>query len=201
MVAFVAVTLWATSALWTRALALSLTCEADPAPSDAILVENLEPDYLLFERARQLRQAGLAPRVLVPVRTDPGTSDLNAVASGVVHVMADISRIGPVELVPVREVEPITLNVVRDVQRFIEREHIRSVIVVAPLFRSRRTELVYGGTLGGAGIAVRCDPVPGSRGPGDWTKSWHGIEDVVQQYAKLQYYRLYVLPFRLHRDR
>jgi hypothetical protein len=28
-----------------------------------------------------------------------------------------------------------------------------------------------------------------------WTGSWHGIEDVIEQLIKLQYYRLYVLPF------
>ena len=30
-----------------------------------------------------------------------------------------------------------------------------------------------------------------------WTESWHGIQEVVEQWLKLQYYRLYVLPFRL----
>jgi hypothetical protein len=96
--------------------------------------------------------------------------------------------------VPVREVEPITLNATRDVQRFLERERIRSVIVVTSLLRSRRSALVYAATLGHAGIEVRYQPVGGAVDVNDWSRSWHGIQDVLQQWLKLQYYRLYVLP-------
>jgi hypothetical protein len=183
---------------WTVAIARSLMCDASLAPSDAILVENFDPDYLLFERATQLRQAGLAALVLVPIRTDPGTQEPNAVALGTAQVMATISRIGAIEIVPIREVEPITLNAARDVQRCLERERIHSVIVVTPLFRSRRSALVSGATLGRAGITVWCEPVQGSPGVNTWTRTWHGIQDVVQQWLKLQYYRAYVLPFRLN---
>ena len=192
--------LWLTNGWWTAAIARSLVCDASLAPSDAILVENFDPDYLLFERATQLRQAGFAQRVLVPTSTDPGTSEVNAVALGTVEVMARLSRIGPIETVPVREAEPITLNAARDLQHFLEREHIRSVIVVTSLFRSRRSALVHAATLGRAGIAVRCQPVQGVRAPDTWTRSWHGIQNVVEQWFKLQYYRLYVLPFRLNPD-
>ena len=122
-----------TSGWWTVAIGTSLVCDPSIAPSDAIIVENFDPDYLLFERARQLRRAGLAPRVLVPVWTDRGTREPNDVALGTAEVMARVSRIGPTEIVPVHEEEPITLNAARDVQRFLEREHIRSVIVVTPL--------------------------------------------------------------------
>ena len=184
-----------TSGWWTEAIGRSLVCEANPAPSDAILVENFDPDYLLFERARELRRAGLAARVLVPVWTDRGTQEPNDVSLGIVEVMARISRIGAIEIVPTREIEPITLNAARDLLRFLERERIRSVIVVTPLFRSRRSALVYGATLGRAGIAVRFEAVQGSVGLNNWTRTWHGIQDVAQQWLKLQYYRLYVLPF------
>jgi len=192
--------LWLTSGWWTVAIARSLVCDANRAPSDAILVENFDPNYLLFERATRLRQAGLAARVLVPIPTGPGTQEPSDVALATAQVMASISRIGPIETVPIREVEPITLNVARDVQRFLEREHIRSVTVVAPLFRSRRSALVYAATFASAGVTVHCEAVQGSSGVNDWTLTWHGIEDVVQQWLKLQYYRLYVLPFRLHPD-
>ena len=125
---------WSTSACWTAALGRSLVCEASIAPSDAILVENFDPDYLLFERARQLRRGGLAPRVLVPVPTDRGTEEPNDVALGFAEVMARISGVGPIDVIPIRQVEPISLNAARDIQRYLERERIRSVIVVdAPL--------------------------------------------------------------------
>jgi hypothetical protein len=195
LLALFAVTLWLTSGWWTAAIAHSLVCDASVAPSDAILVENFDPDYLLFERARNLRRAGLAARVLVPVWVHPGTQQPNEVALGTAQLMARIARIGDIEVVPTREVEPITLNAARDLQQFLEQEHIRSVIVVTPLFRSRRSALVYAATLGRAGIAVRCEPVQRSGGVNGWTRSWHGIQEVVEQWLKLQYYRLYVLPF------
>ena len=194
LLALVVLALWLTSGWWTAAIARSLVCDANLAPSDAILVENFDPDYLLFERATRLRRAGVATRVLVSIGTDPGTQEPNDVALGVARVMVGIARTGPVEIVPTRQIEPITLNAARDVQRFLEREHIRSVIVVTPLFRSRRSMLVYAATLGRAGISVRCDPVEGSRGVKTWTRSWHGIQEVVEQWIKLQYYRVYVLP-------
>jgi hypothetical protein len=198
LLALVVAGLWLTSGWWTTAVARSLVCDASLAPSDAIIVENFDPDYLLFERARELRRAGVAARVLVPIRTDSGTQEPSDVALGIAEVMARISRVGAIETVPTREIEPISLNAARDVQRFIQREHIRSVIVVAPLFRSRRSDLVYGATLGRVGVAVRCEPVEGPAGVKTWTQSWHGIQGTVEQWLKLQYYRLYVLPFRLN---
>jgi hypothetical protein len=194
LVAFVLLVLWLTSGWWTVAIARSLICDASVAPSDAIVVETFDFEYLLFERAADLRHAGLAARVLVPLATDPATREPNAVTVAVTELMAKLSRAGTVEIVPVRQVEPITLNATRDLQRFVEQEHIRSVIVVTSLFRSRRSALVYAATLGSAGIAVRYQPVQGSVGVNGWAGSWHGIQDVLQQWLKLQYYKLYVLP-------
>jgi hypothetical protein len=194
LVVLLVVALWVTSGWWIVAIARSLTCDASLAPSDAILVETFDLDYVLFERARELLRAGLASRVLVPAPTDAATQEPDAVAAGTVELLARLSRVGRVEIVPVRQVEPITLNAARDVQRFLEREHIRSIIVVTPLFRSRRSALVYDATLGRAGIAVRYQPVQTSVGLRAWTRSWHGIQGVVEQWLKLQYYRLYVLP-------
>src|SRR5688572_21706820 len=59
-----------TSGWWTVSIAKSLVCDGSVAPSDAILVENFDPSYLVFERARELRQAHLANRVLVPITTE-----------------------------------------------------------------------------------------------------------------------------------
>ena len=109
-------------------------------------------------------------------------------------------RLGPMEIVPLRGGEPISLNAAYDVLRFLEREHIHSVTVVSPLFRSRRSALVYGAVLGPAGITVRCEPVRGMRDVNSWTRSWHGVQDVAEQWLKLQYYKWYVLPFRLRAE-
>jgi hypothetical protein len=156
------------------------------------------PDYLLFERARELREAGLAARVLVPVPRDENTSEWQGVALATTELLAKLARVGTIELIPIREVEPISLNAARDVLRFIERERIHSVLVVSPVFRSRRSALVYGSTLGQAGVIVNCEPVQGLIGVDNWGSTWHGIQNVVEQWGKLQYYRFYVLKFRLH---
>ncbi len=185
---------WALSGWWMASIGRSLVCESNPAPSDAILVDNLDPDYLLFERATALRNAGLARRVLVPLRADPGTTTPNDVALGVAKVMAGVARLGPFEAIPTSEIEPYTLNAARDVRRFAEREHLGSVTVVAPLFRSRRSALVYSTTLRPAGITVRCVAVQGSHAVNTWQRTWHGIPAVTEQWFKVQYYRLYVLP-------
>lgn len=188
--------LWLTSGWWTVAIGRSLVCEPDRAPADAILVENLDQEYLLFERAEELRRRGVAKRVLVTVAAHPGTRDPKAVELGTAEVMARIARLGEFEVIPVDQQEPITLNTARGVRRYAEQAGIRSLIVTTSLLRSRRTDLVYDAALRQQGIAVRCEPVEGLDNPANWTRTWHGIQKVVEQWFKLQYYRFYVLPFR-----
>jgi hypothetical protein len=191
---------WLTHGWWTAAIASSLVCDSETAASDAILIENFDAEYLLFERARHLRHDGLAHRVLVPVAADPDTLETNAVMRAIAETMADIGRLGAIEVIPVREVEPISLNAAIDIRHFLKREGIRSVIVVSPLFRSRRSALVYEATLAPAGITVRCDAVEGTRQVATWFDTWHGIQNVTEQWLKLQYYRFYVLPSRSASD-
>src|SRR5262245_50748221 len=57
----------ATREQWLRALGNSLVCQASIGPSDAILIENVETNYLLFERAQRLEAQGVSSLVLVPV--------------------------------------------------------------------------------------------------------------------------------------
>jgi hypothetical protein len=177
------------------AIADSLICHSSSAPSDAILVENFDQSYLVFETAARLRNAGVAPRVVVPVATYRDSSEVSGVSLGVTKLMVDIAHVGDIDVVPIREVEPISLNAAGDVRRFLEHERINSVVVVSPLFRSRRSALVYQATLGSAGIEVRCEPAQDSNDRETWTDTWHGMQNVAEQWLKLQYYRLYVLPF------
>src|SRR5262249_25504146 len=100
LVTFVLLVLWLLRGWWTVALASSLVCEANSAPSDALLVENFDSDYLIFKRAESLRQAGLAPRVLVPVETDSPIPELNAVALAIVDVMVKVSGLANADIVP-----------------------------------------------------------------------------------------------------
>ena len=162
--------------------------------SDIILVDNVDPDYLLFERAATLRNAGLASRVLVPVQVSHESERANSVAIGIAELMARAAQVRAPEIMPIRASEPISLNAAYLIRDFLTREHLRIVIVVTPGFRSKRSSLIYHTVLPPAGITVHCLPVF-DRTPANWTKTWHGIEDVAEQFLKLQYYRFYVLPF------
>jgi hypothetical protein len=98
-------------------------------------------------------------------------------------------------MIPIREVEPISLNAAYDIRDFLAKEHITSVAIVTPGCRSRRSALIYQRVLGDAGISPSCVPVFDQRTAENWTDTWHGVQDVTEQFLKLQYYRFYVLPF------
>src|SRR5687768_11850083 len=153
---------------WVRTIADSLTCSATGAASDAILIENFDPDYLLFEHAGRLQMAGLAPRIFIPVKAFPDGWLLNLVTNDMVAVMARHARLASWELIPIQEVEPISLNAARQIARHLTREGVTSLTVVAPGFRSRRSALVYSSVLGRAGIRVHCVPLL-PRGMERWT--------------------------------
>src|SRR5262245_45502090 len=55
-----------TRGFWMLKIGQSLVCTEEIRPSDVLLVENFNPDYLVFERAAALHKMGLAARVLVP---------------------------------------------------------------------------------------------------------------------------------------
>lgn len=186
--------LWATLDYWSAAIATDLVCEANDERSDAILVENFDPIYLVFARAAALRRSGMAERIIVPLSA--ATEDgVNKVDRGVAEVMASVARLGPFEPVAIREVEPISLNAARDIAQYLQQSQIRSVTVVTPLFRSKRSMLVYSHAFGDLGISVRCVPVEATHTVENWWDTWHGRQNVTEQWAKLQYYRFYVMPF------
>jgi hypothetical protein len=186
----------ATRGFWTAQLGRSLVCAEEVKPSDLILVENFDPDFLVFERAAALQAAGFAPKALVPVQALGNAGVPNLVSKGIAEVMAHHARLGPWEALPIREVEPITLNAAAQLRDHLVREHVRSLIVVTRAFRSRRSTLAYRVVLGPAGIQVHCVPVFGLKTPESWIETWHGVQEVSEGFVKLQYYRFYVLPFR-----
>lgn len=182
-----------THGFWMSRIGQSLVCTEEIAPSDIILVENFDPHYLVFERAATLHKAGLAVRVLVPTDASRDPEQVNPVSQGITEVMARIARLQDPELLPIQISEPISLNAAYQVRDFLTTEHLRSVIIVTDGFRSQRSSLVYHAVLDPVGIKVGCVPVFGQTTPQNWTKTWHGIQDVTEQFLKLQYYRFYVL--------
>jgi hypothetical protein len=176
----------------------SLVCAGDVAAADAVLLENFDPDYGLFERAASLQRQGLSARIFVPTRAsalDP--ADANPVSRGIVEVMARHARVGDVQLIPILEIEPYTLNAAAQIRDAFLREHVRSVLVLSPGFRSRRSALAYGAVLEPAGIRVHCLAVFGQHTPDNWGTSWHGVQIVTEQLIKLAYYRFHVLRARV----
>jgi hypothetical protein len=185
--------LWITKDEWTLKIGQSLVCQERIEHSDALLVENFDPDYLIFERSAELEKAQIATRAFVPAPVEIGSEIPNVVSKEIAGVMAGIAHLPNMQVISMQESEPISLNAARQIRDFLHREHVRSIIVVAPGFRSRRSFLVYTTVLASAGITVGCAPVFGLTNVRNWTATWHGIQNVGLQFAKLLYYRLYVL--------
>jgi hypothetical protein len=196
-IGLVCVLAYGTRPVWTRAVGESLVCSEphDVSRVDAAVIDDLDRDYLVFERARVLRQAGVTSRVLVPVEVLANGTP-SPVSATIVQDLARLARVGDVETVPVDASEPISLNVALHVRQFLTDKGIRSVAVVTPRFRSERSMLIYRPVLEAVGVASYCVPVAGMRSPDTWAQSWHGVQDVALQFVKLQYYRFYILPFR-----
>jgi len=188
-----ALTLASTSRIWTSAMARSLVCAQDVAPSDLILIENLDPNYLLFERAAALQKDRIAPRALVPVQAWQDSGAPNYISQAIAEVMARHARIDAWEMLPISEVEPISVNAAFQIRQYLLRENVKSLIVVTGGFRSQRSSLIYRTVLAGRGVQVRCDPVFGRATPERWGNTWHGIQSVAEEFVKLQYYRFYFL--------
>ena len=177
-----------TRGFWIPRVAESLVCPQQIAAADAILVENFDLNYLVFERSAELRRDGVAPRALVLTQADAHDRQLpNLVSVGIVDVLARVARLQDFVVIPIVEVEPITLNAARQLRDYALRNSIRSIVVVAPAFRSKRSVLVYESVLGPAGVTVTCIPVFGGTTPKTWAASWHGVQGVVEQFLKLQY--------------
>jgi hypothetical protein len=176
-----------------RAVAEGLVTSGPVEKAEVLLIENFEPNYLLYQEARNLRRAGKGERIIVPVQTDKDSDEPNSVSLRIAEVMCQEARIADVEFLPVRHTEPITLGVARQLSAKLKAENVSSVTVVTSGFRSRRTWLVYDSLLSPLNVRVSVAPVFGSARPENWTRTWHGIQNVVLQWVKLQYYRWAVL--------
>ena len=97
-----------TRGFWTLRIGQSLVCTEEMSPSDIILVENFDPDYLLFERAAALLKMGFAARVLVPVPASRDPDRANLVYQGITELMARVARLQAPEILPIQIFEPIT---------------------------------------------------------------------------------------------
>ena len=182
-----------TARYWLEALGSSLVYSGRIEVSQAILIENFDPDYLLFERTKQLVEEGYATRVLVNAQEGHVPGRAFSVSEGFVEVMARVAQLPVPEIIAVKEIEPISLNAALQVRDYLQKRSIQSIIVVTSGFRSRRSYLIWDSVLRPAGIKVFCVPVFGGRTTANWHKSWHGWQEVTSEFLKLVYYRLYAL--------
>jgi hypothetical protein len=190
---FVILIISVTREFWTMRIGQSLICTEQMGYSDIILVESIDPDYLLFERAAILHKAGFASRVLIPVQVAHESERANAVSIGIAELMTRVAQMQAPEIMPIRAIEPISLNAAYKIRDFLTKEHLRTVIVVTPGFRSKRSSLIYQAVLAPAGITVYCIPVFVGAAPENWSQTWHGIQEVTEQFLKLQFYRFHIL--------
>jgi hypothetical protein len=186
--------------VWILWVGQSLVCAETIGQSDLIVVENFDPDYLVYERAAAIHHAGFAARVLIPIHVSPEPGPLDAgpyaMAEGLAELTSRLVGIDDPEILPIRAIEPISLNAAYQLRDYLTREHLRSVIVVSPTFRSMRSYLVHQAVLAPVGITVHCVPDSRLETRENWTESWHDLEEITQQFLKLLFYRFYVLPNR-----
>jgi hypothetical protein len=92
LLALAAVVLIGGRGFWAKQVAQSLICSAQTPPSDALLVENFDPDYRVFEQAEELKRMGVAPRVFIPAETDEETES-TSVELGTIELFARIAHL------------------------------------------------------------------------------------------------------------
>ena len=178
---------------WLRAIGNSLVYQASVGSSDAILIDNVEINYLLFERAQRLESQGLSTLVLVPVFRAGSSNQPGPVELGFVNVVCDLLRLNNCTTFAAPQREPISLNLAKRCAEELRARRIHSVILVTEGFRSRRAAEIYLNILKPLGITVYIQPVFGHRTPENWFRSPNGSQEVVLQFAKLWYYKLAVL--------
>jgi hypothetical protein len=181
--------------IWSPPLAWYLVCSSSEQEADVIVVENLSYDFLLFEKAADLMNRGVAHSALVLVQASGhNPNEPGPVPRGIAEVMITAARLRNAELLPIEQREPITLNAARQVAAHLKsRLNLNSALIVTSGFRSKRTQAAFSSVLGEVGIAVSCMPVWKGSHPDNWTTTWHGIQEVCHQYLKLFYYKFAVL--------
>ena len=184
----------ATRGWWVPALGKSLVCDSEFERPDLIVIDNLDSDYLLFEKAGELREHGVGERLLVPVQASGRNPEKpNLVSREIVDVMVRVAGLDGTEIVPIKQDEPITLNAARQVGEFLKGTNVKTVLILTSGFKSQRIHLIFKKVLSEMGIDTYCLPVWGSRTPENWAASWHGIQEVVLQLGKLGYYEVLFL--------
>jgi hypothetical protein len=192
-IAVVVATAYVSREWWLGRFGQSLVCDESGQTATTLLLDNFDNEFGLFRRGAELQRSGVATRVVVPV-TSPAQPDAARAALEVASAFARVAGLSRWDVVAVREEEPISLHTARRVRDFLVGEHIPEVTLVSNRYRSRRSEIIYRTVLSANGIRMTCMPLWEVADPAEWTRTWHGIENGVSQFFKLQYYRFWVMP-------
>lgn len=111
---------------WAPLVGWGLVSDTGVGNPDLILLDNLDLDYQLFERAARLMQSGVGTAVLIPVftsRQDSATPEEFSLE--IVKAMCRVAHLESAQVIPITAIEPITLNaaraeIVADLQREVD---------------------------------------------------------------------------------
>ena len=161
---------------------------------DLILIDNLDRNFQLFEKAGDLQNHGIGKAVLIPVSTfRQNPEQIDPVEQGIAEVMSREANLHSAEFLRIGSKEPITLNAARTVADHLKGTNVRTVSILTSGFKSRRLHLIFSKVFGEMGVVTYCLPVWGGHRPENWANSWHGIQEVVLQLGKLGYYEVLFL--------
>ncbi len=175
--------LLALAALFIDDPARWLVLHDTPTEADAALVLAGDPDYERTRTAVRLVATGQV-RLLVLTGGEPGPGDS---AESLRRVALALGV--PAERIQMEQVSHSTHEAMLAVRPIIEKETIRSLVVVTSPYHLRRATWAARRALGSLRI-TGCPARPSSWSPDGWWQTRRGRRIVLGEYAKLAYYGL-----------
>lgn len=146
--------------------------------------------------AAGLYQRGLAPRIFIPQEPPPGGLEIFTEKGGRYPRASDLFMETLKHLnvpesactVGKRAVDSVWEEA-EELRGWVLRREIRSMIIVTPPYKARRTYRVFKNTLGGEEVEIMISPSRYSGFQADaWWKRDRYMSDVITEYQKLIYY-------------
>jgi uncharacterized SAM-binding protein YcdF (DUF218 family) len=173
----------ALAAVFADEPAFYLIARDPPRAADAVLVLAGDPDYERTKAGARLVLAGEA-RLLIVTGGEPGPGDS---AESLREVALGLGV--PPEAIRMEQVSRSTHESLVAVRPILERENVRSLVIVTSPYHQRRALWAARRTL--TGIEILSRPAdPSSWRPAGWWKSPWNRRIVLGEYAKLAYYIL-----------
>lgn len=115
---------------WNPGLGFALVCDSQFERPDLILIDNLDSNYLLLEKAAELKEKVVGEKVLIPVSASARNCEKpNLVTHEIAKIMIRVAGIETAEIIPIKQEEPITLNAARQVGDFLKGTNVKTILV------------------------------------------------------------------------